>query len=178
MKPIWYSSYFQFMSILLIILWWFWFLVPRSCGRINMVSEHAVGRRSISQEQDFWHISPWNLSNSSKFQHCTRSQCLPLNTPSKELVDQACLIDYARCDESLKFVGCLTLRCPFFCDLQVLTSTTSNGLINPSSHPIHKLFRMEVEDDCISEEKRSLWGVYWNWKRVLWEWEWLAKWWW
>ena len=26
---------------------------------------------------------------------------LPLNTPSKELVDQACLIDYAGCDESL-----------------------------------------------------------------------------
>ena len=63
-----------------------------------------------------------------------------------------------------------------FCfDLQVLSGTTSNGLINPSSHPIHKLFGMEVEDDCISQETRSLWGFYWNWKRDLWEWEWLAK---
>ena len=33
---------------------------------------------------------------------------------------------------------------------------TLNGLINPSSHPIHKLFGMEVEDDCISEEMRFL----------------------
>ena len=100
-KPIWYSSYFQFMSILLIILWWFRFLVPRSCARINMVSELTVGRRSISQKQDFWQISPWKVSNSSKIQHCTKSQGLPLNTPSKELVDQACLIGYAGCDESL-----------------------------------------------------------------------------
>ena len=44
----------------------------------------------------------------------------------------------------------------FCCDLQVLTGTTSNGLINPSSHPIHKLFGMEVEDDFISEETRCL----------------------
>ena len=141
-----------------------------------MVSEHAARWRSISQEQAFWHNSPWNLSNSSKIQHCTKIQGLPLNTPSKELVDQACLIDYAGCDESLECAGCSTLRCPFCFDLQVLSGTTSNGLINPSSHPIHKLFGMEVEDDCISQETRSLWGVYWNWKRDLWEWEWLAKW--
>ena len=88
--------------------------------------------------------------------HCTRSQGLPLNTPSKELVDQACLIDYDGCDESLKCVGYLTLRCPFCFDLQVLIGTTLNGLINPSSHPIHKLFGMEVEDDCISKETRYL----------------------
>ena len=49
------------------------------------------------------------------------------------------------------------LTVPLFCfDLQVLTGTTSNGLINPSSHHIHKLFGMEVEDDCIFEETRSL----------------------
>ena len=83
-------------------------------------------------------------------------QGLPLNIPSKELVDQAFLIDYAGCDESLKCVGCPTLQCPFCFDLQFLIGTTSNGLINPSSHPIHKLFEMEVEDDCISEEMRSL----------------------
>ena len=59
------------------------------------------------------------MSNSSKIQHCTRSQGLSLNTPSKELVDQACLIDYARCDESLKCAGCLTLQFPFCCDFQV-----------------------------------------------------------
>ena len=160
----------HFMSYLLINIWWDWFFVPRSMCKINLVSEHTADQRSISQKQDFWQISPWNLSNSSKIQHCTRSQGLPLNTPSKELVDQACLIDYAGCDESLECAGCPTLRCLFFFDLQVLTSTTSNGLINPSSHPIHKLFRMEVEDVYISEEMRSLWGVYWTWKRVLWEW--------
>ena len=48
------------------------------------------------------------------------------------------------------------LTVPFFFDLQVLLGTTSNGLINPSCYPIHKLFRMEVEDDCISEEMRCL----------------------
>ena len=104
---------FPIHEYLLIILWLFWFLVPRSCARINMVSEHTAGRRSISQKQDFWQISPWKVSNSSKFQHCTRSQGLPLNIPSKELVDQACLIDYAGCDESLECVGCPTLRYTF-----------------------------------------------------------------
>ena len=105
----------------------------------------TVGRRSISQKQAFWLISAWKLSNSSKIQRCTRSQGLPLNNLSKELVDQDYLIDYVGCDESLKCAGCPTLRYPFCFDLQVLTGTTSNGLINPSSHPIHKLFGMEVE---------------------------------
>ena len=45
---------------------------------------------------------------------------------------------------------------PFVLICMVLTGTTSNGLINPSSHPIHKLFGMEVEDDCISEETMSM----------------------
>ena len=64
----------------------------------------------------FDRFSAWNLSNSSKIQHCTRIQGLPLNTPSKELVDQDCLIDYAGCDEVLKCAGCLTLHFPFCCD--------------------------------------------------------------
>ena len=71
---------------------------------------------------------------------------LPLNTPSKWTIDQDCLINYAGCDENLKCVGCLTLHWIFF------SGTTSNGLISPSSHPIRKLFRMEVEDDWISQE--------------------------
>ena len=110
---IWVTPFYEY---LLIILWWDWFLVPRSCARINMVSEHTVGQRSIFQKKDFWQISPWNLSNSSKIQHCTRSQGLPLNIPSKELVDKACLIDYAGCDESLECVGCMTLFFPFCFD--------------------------------------------------------------
>ena len=114
-KPILFQL-FPIHEYLLIILWWFWFLVPRSCARINMVLELTAERRTISQEQDFWQISPWEVSNSSKFQHCTRCQGLPLNIPSKELVDQACLIDYAGCDESLKCACCSTLRCPFCCD--------------------------------------------------------------
>ena len=59
------------------------------------------------------------MSNSSKIHHCTRSQGLPLNTTSNELVDQAFLIDYARCDEILECVGCLTLHFPFYFDFQV-----------------------------------------------------------
>ena len=111
----------HFMSYLLINLWWDWFFVPRSIDKINIVSELTVGRSSISQKQDFWQISTWNLSNSSKIQHCTRSQGLPLNTPGKELVDQACLINYAGCDESLKCAGYPTLHCPFCFDFQVST---------------------------------------------------------
>ena len=88
---------------------------------------------------------------------------LPLNTPSKGIVDQACLIKYDGCDENLKCVGSRPYF--FFC---VFAGTTSNGFINygfisSSSHPIYKLFRMEDEDDCISEETRSLSGVYWTW---------------
>ena len=49
---------------------------------INMVSELMEGRISISQKQAFWHIFAWKLSNSSKLHHCTKSQGLPLNTPS------------------------------------------------------------------------------------------------
>ena len=92
------------------------FLVPRSLCKFNMVSELTEGWSSISQKKAFWQISTWKLSNSSKIQHCTRSQGLPLNTPSKELVDQACFIDYAGCDESLKFASCPTLHFPFCCD--------------------------------------------------------------
>ena len=97
----------------------------------------------ISQKQGFWQSLHEKLTKSSIFQHCTRSQGLPLNTPSKGIVDQACLINYAGCDESLKCAGCPTLQCPFSF---WFTGTTSNGLINPSSHPIHKLFRMEVDE--------------------------------
>ena len=115
-KPFWFWLT-PFHEYLLIILWWDWCFVPRSMWNINMVSELTMEWSSISLRQAFWHISAWNLSNSSKIQHCTRSQGLPLNTPSKELVDQDWLIDYARCDESLKCAGCLTLRCPFCFDL-------------------------------------------------------------
>ena len=73
----------------------------------------------ISQKQGLWQILHEKLSKRSKFQHCTRSQGLPLNTLSKEIVGQACLINYARCEESLKCAGCLTLQFPFCCDLQV-----------------------------------------------------------
>ena len=38
---------------------------------------------------------------------------LPLNIPSKGIVDQACLINYAGCDENLKCAGCPTLFCLF-----------------------------------------------------------------
>ena len=94
-------------------------LVPRLLWYINMVSDLSEGRSSDLSKTRFLTDLAWKLSNSSKIQHCTRSQGLPLNTPSKELVDQAFLIDYAGCDESLKCAGCSTLHCPFCCDFQV-----------------------------------------------------------
>ena len=111
-----HSPFIPFMSYLLINIWWDWCFVHRSIYNINIVSEIMVGRSSISQKQAFWQIFAWNLSNSSKIQNCTKSQGLPLNTPSKELVDQACLIDHAGCDERLECVGYLTLHCPFCFD--------------------------------------------------------------
>ena len=143
---------------------------------INMVSKLTMGQISISQNKVFDRFLHENWAIAQKSSTTPEAKAYHLIPQVTELVDQDFLIDNAGCDESLKCARCPTLRCPFCFDLQVLTGTTSNGLINPSSHPIHKLFRMEVEDDCISEETRSLWGVYWNWKRVLWEWEWLAKW--
>ena len=77
------------------------------------------------------------MSNSSKFQQCTRSQGLLLNILSKELVDQAYLIDYVGCDESLKCAGCLTLHFPFCFYFQVSTGeafapTHPDGLLSRS----------------------------------------------
>ena len=63
-------------------------LVPRLLWQINMVSDLTSGRSSFSQKHGFWQILHEKLSKISKFQHCTRSQGLPLNTPSKAIVDQ------------------------------------------------------------------------------------------
>ena len=79
-KPFWFWLT-PFHEYLLIILWWDWCFVPRSMCKNNMVLELMAGRISISQKQAFWQISPWKVSNSSKFQHCTRSQGLPLVVP-------------------------------------------------------------------------------------------------
>ena len=38
---------------------------------------------------------------------------LPLNTPSKGIVDQDCLINYVGCDENLKCAGCRPYGAPF-----------------------------------------------------------------
>ena len=108
-----------FSCLMVINLWWDCVLVPRLLWQINMVSDLTTGRSSNLSKTRFLIDLAWKLSNSSKIQHCTRSQGLPLNTPSKELGYQAFLIDYARCDESLKCAGYLTLHCPFCCDFQV-----------------------------------------------------------
>ena len=91
------------------------------CDKLIWYQSSWRDEAHISQKQGFWQILHEKLSKAKKFQHCTRSQGLPLNTPCKEIVGQACLINYARCDESLKCAGFSTLRCPFCCDLQVLT---------------------------------------------------------
>ena len=115
-----YSTITPFSWLIVIFLWWDLCLVPRSLCEINMVSELTVGRSSDLSKTRFLTDLAWKLSNSSKIQHYTRSQGLPLNTPTKEIVDQAWLIDYAGSDESLKCVGCMTLWCPFCCDFSGL----------------------------------------------------------
>ena len=77
------------------------FSVPRPLWKINMVSDIMVGQSSDLSKTSLLTDLAWKLSNSSKIQHCSRSQGLPLNAPSKEIVDQACLIDYAGCDKIL-----------------------------------------------------------------------------
>ena len=49
------------------------------------------------------------LSKIAPSNSAPEAEGLPLNTPSKGIVDQACLINYAGCDENLKCAGCLTL---------------------------------------------------------------------
>ena len=114
-----YSFCSTIMPFSCLIVWnllWDCDLVPILLWQINMVSELTVGKiLNLSKTRVLIDLA-WKLSNSSKIQHCTRSQGLPLNTPSKEIVDQACLIDYDGCDESIKCASFLTLRCPFCCD--------------------------------------------------------------
>ena len=127
-----------FSCLIVINLWWDLCLVPRLLWPINMVSELMVERSSNLSKTRFLTNLAWKLSNSSKIQHYTRSQGLPLITPSKELVDQACLIDYARCDEILKCASCLTLNCPFCCDfsgfwqVKAFTPADSDGFFHIS----------------------------------------------
>ena len=99
-----------------------------------------------------------NLSKTSNSGIAPEAEGLPLNTPSKGIVDQPCLINYVGCDEKLKCVGCQPYGAPFL----FFAGTTPNGFISSSSHPVLKLFRMEEEDDFISGEMRSLSGVYWT----------------
>ena len=121
---------------------------------LNLIWYQSLGRQGTYPPQ----ISRWIvfLSNFLYSYSAPEVEGLPLNTPSKLIVDQDCLINYARYDENLKCSGSQ----PYFV-FCVFAGTTSNGFINSgfissSSHPIHKLFRMEDEDDCISEETRSL----------------------
>ena len=139
-KPFWFQLT-PFLSYLLIISWWDLLFVPRSMWNISMVSNHMEGWISISQKKSFRQISPWKVSNRSKIQHYTRSQGLPLNTASKELVDQDFLIDYAGCDEILECAGCPTLFFPFYFDFQVsrgeaFTTAYPYGLLSRFIHSI------------------------------------------
>ena len=84
-----------------------------------MVSELMAGRSFDLSKTRFLQILHENWAKLKNSSSDTRIQGLPLNTPSKEIVYQACLIDYARCDESLKSAGYPTLHCPFCSDFQV-----------------------------------------------------------
>ena len=105
-------------------------------------------------------ISPTGsfLSKIAPSSSATKVEGLPLNTQSKGIVDQACLINYAGCDENLKCAGYR----PYGATFVFFAGTTSNGFISSSSHPIHKLFKIKEEDDFISNEMRSLSGVLWK----------------
>ena len=83
------------------------------CDKLIWYQSSWQDEAHISQKKCFWHILHEKLSKSSKFQHCTRSQGLPLNTPSQGIVDQACLINCAGCDENLKRASCRTYGAPF-----------------------------------------------------------------
>ena len=48
------------------------------------------------------------LSKFSPSSTAPKAENLPLNIPSKGIVDQACLINYAGCEENSKSAGCQT----------------------------------------------------------------------
>ena len=109
-----FCQFYDYLSIFFVRLC-FQFL--NHCEKLIWYRSSWRDEAKISQKQGFWKALDEKLRKAQKFQHCTRSQDLPLNTPSKEIVDQACLIDYVGCDEILKCVGCSNLQCPFCCDL-------------------------------------------------------------
>ena len=96
------STILPLLCIFVCILWETVFSVPIPLWQINMVSNLMARRSSDLSKKGFWQILYEKLSKSSKFHHCTRSQGLPLNTPHKGIVDQACLINYVGCDENSK----------------------------------------------------------------------------
>ena len=134
------------------------FCLKYCCERINMVSQLMVGGSLLFKKTWFFSIFGKQIEQNLKFHHCTRSRMLPLNTQSKGIFYQAFLINYVGCDENLKCVGSWPYSAPFV----FFAGTTLNGFLGSSSHPIHKLFRMEEEDNFISNETRSLLGVYWT----------------
>ena len=143
------------------------------CAQFNMVSEPQRTRKFSFFDLLLDHFLAKLLLPSMHQKH----KVYHLIPQVKELLiklDQLCWVWW-----KAEMCRMLTLWCPFC----VFVGTTSNGFINSgfissSSHTIHKRFTMEDEDDCLFEETRSLWGVYWTWWRVLWERGWLAKWMW
>ena len=69
-----------------------------------------AGRSTILEKHDFGRILHAKLSKISNSNTAPEAEGLPLNTPSKGIVDQGCLINYAGCDENLKCAGYWTLR--------------------------------------------------------------------
>ena len=72
------------------------------CAQFNMVLEPRWTRHLSSLDI---HLDQFFLRQNAPSSTAPEAENLPLNIPSKGIVDQACLINYAGCDENLKCAG-------------------------------------------------------------------------
>ena len=70
-----------------------------------MVSEPQQDKALTLQQIHTW-IKVYFLSKIAPSSTAPKAKNLPLNIPSKGIVDQACLINYDGCEGNSKSVGC------------------------------------------------------------------------
>ena len=73
------------------------------CAQFNMVSEPWKDKELLLLQIHTWIKKMSKISPSS---NTPEVENLPLNIPSKGIVDQACLINYVGCEENSKSAGC------------------------------------------------------------------------
>ena len=82
------------------------------CAQFNMVLEPRWTRHFSSLDLLLDHCFE-QFCNFAPSSTASKAYNLPLNIPSKGIVDQAFLINYDRCDESLKCVAIRPYSAPF-----------------------------------------------------------------